>query len=106
MQNFPGACPLTPLEARAFGTNNYSLFSITWGWNLWTKYTSASTSASTSPPFPPLFEKKETQGNKLEYLEVSMKLTDHTRLWFLTLPYFVAGIEHEQVFLGVCAEHL
>ena len=34
MQNFPGACPLTPLEARAFGTNNYSLFSITWGWNL------------------------------------------------------------------------
>ena len=35
MQNFPGACPLTPLEARAFGTINYSLFSIAWGWNLW-----------------------------------------------------------------------
>ena len=34
LQNFPGACPLTPLEARAFGTNYYSLFSITWGWNL------------------------------------------------------------------------
>ena len=33
---FPGgACPRTPLEARAFGANNYSLFSITWGWNLW-----------------------------------------------------------------------
>ena len=32
---FPGgACPRTPLEARAFGANNYSLFSITWGWNL------------------------------------------------------------------------
>ena len=32
---FPGgACPQSPLEARAFGANNYSLFSITWGWNL------------------------------------------------------------------------
>ena len=32
---FPGGpCPRTPLEARAFGANNYSLFSITWGWNL------------------------------------------------------------------------
>ena len=40
---FPGgACPRTPLEARAFGTNNYSLFSITWGWNLcgWSPRTS------------------------------------------------------------------
>ena len=28
LQNFPGgACPRTPLEARAFGANNYSLFS-------------------------------------------------------------------------------
>lgn len=35
-----------------------------------------------------------------------MKLMDHTRLWFLILPYFVAGIEHEQVFLGVSSEHL
>ena len=35
-----------------------------------------------------------------------MKLMDHTRLWFLTLPYFVAGIEHEEIFLGVCSEHL
>ena len=34
---FPGgACPRTPIEARAFGANNYSLFSITWGWNLCT----------------------------------------------------------------------
>ena len=34
---FPrGACPRTPLDACAFGTNNYSLFSITWGWNLCT----------------------------------------------------------------------
>ena len=34
---FPrGACPRFPLEACAFGTNNYSLFSITWGWNLCT----------------------------------------------------------------------
>ena len=34
---FPGGpCPRTPLEARAFGANNYSLFSITWGWNLCT----------------------------------------------------------------------
>ena len=32
---FPGgAGPQSPLEARAFGANNYSLFSITWGWNL------------------------------------------------------------------------
>ena len=32
---FPGgACPQSPLEARAFGANNYSLFSIIWGWNL------------------------------------------------------------------------
>ena len=40
---FPGgACPRTPLEARAFGANNYSLFSITWGWNLcgWSPRTS------------------------------------------------------------------
>ena len=36
---FPGgACPRSPLEARAFGANNYSLFSITWGWNLCTGY--------------------------------------------------------------------
>ena len=26
--------PQAPLEDRAFGANNYSLFSITWGWNL------------------------------------------------------------------------
>ena len=32
---FPGrACPRSPLEARTFSANNYSLFSITWGWNL------------------------------------------------------------------------
>ena len=32
---FPGgACPRTPLEARAFGANNYSVFSITWDWTL------------------------------------------------------------------------
>ena len=40
---FPGgACPRTPLEARAFGANNYSLFSIIWGWNLcgWSPRTS------------------------------------------------------------------
>ena len=40
---FPGgACPQSPLEARAFGANNYSLFSITWGWNLcgWSPRTS------------------------------------------------------------------
>ena len=36
---FPGgACPQSPPEARAFGANNYSLFSITWGWNLWKDY--------------------------------------------------------------------
>ena len=29
-----GACPGPPLEVCAFGTNNYSLFSVTWGWNL------------------------------------------------------------------------
>ena len=35
LAKFPGgACPRTPLEARAFGANNYSLFSITWDWNL------------------------------------------------------------------------
>ena len=35
LAKFPGgACPRTPLEAGAFGANNYSLFSITWGWNL------------------------------------------------------------------------
>ena len=32
---FPGgACPRTPLKVRTSGANNYSLFSITWGWNL------------------------------------------------------------------------
>ena len=31
-----GACPWSLLEARTFGANNYSLFSITWGWNLCT----------------------------------------------------------------------
>ena len=29
-----GHAPGPPLEIRAFGTNNYSLFSVTWGWNL------------------------------------------------------------------------
>ena len=32
LQNFPGACHRTPLEACAFGANNYSLFSISWVW--------------------------------------------------------------------------
>ena len=31
---FPGGGGGPPLEVHAFGTNNYSLFSVTWGWNL------------------------------------------------------------------------
>lgn len=29
-----------------------------------------------------------------------MKLMDHTRLWFLILPYFVAGIDMNRFSLG------